>query len=312
MRVSVVVPVYNEAEVLPVMHQRLGAVAASLPHEWEFIFVNDGSQDRSLAILKELRQRDPRVAIISLSRNFGHQTALTAGLSHARGDAVILMDADLQDPPEVLPDLIAKLSEGFDVVYAVRRTRKESAPKQAAYLLFYRLLAAMTKPSLPVDAGDFSILSKRAAGLLNGMPERTRFLRGLRGWIGLRQAALPYDRDRRHDGRSKYTLSQLMLLAANGVVAFSHAPLRLASLLGFVSAILCLAGILVFLYFRLFTSIFIPGWTSLAIIILFLGSAQLITIGILGEYVARIYEEVKRRPLYVVEELVGVPAAGRE
>ena len=307
MRVSIVLPVYNEAALLPTLYEHLSRAVAPLSHECEFLFVNDGSRDRSLSILKELRQRDPRVHIISFTRNFGHQIALTAGLWHARGEAVILMDADLQDPPEVLPTLLAKYQEGWDVVYAVRRRRQEHLLKQLAYATFYRLLAAMTRPPLPLDAGDFSVLSRRTVDLINRMPERTRFLRGLRSWTGFQQTSVAFDRDKRYAGRPKYTLPKLALLALNGVVAFSHAPLRMASLLGFLCATVSFIGILVFLYFRLFTPIFIPGYTSIIIAILFIGSTQLIAIGILGEYVARIYEEVKQRPLYVLDELIGLP-----
>lgn len=306
MRISIVLPVWNEAAILPTLYERLIQALTQLPHEYQFIFVDDGSDDDSYSILNELHQKDPRVAVIRFARNFGHQTALSAGLWHSDGEAVILMDTDLQDPPEVLPALIKKMQEGWDVVYAVRRTRKENIFKRFAYKLAYRIMASLTKPSLPLDAGDFSILSRRVVNHLNSMPERTRFLRGLRSWIGLKQTGLQYDRDKRYSGRPKYTFFKLVLLAMNGVVTFSHLPLRLASFIGFVCAGLSSIGICVFFYYRVFTTISIPGYTSIIISLLFLGSIQLITIGILGEYVARIYEEVKHRPHFIISELLGI------
>ena len=306
MRLSVVLPVYNEADLLAALYERLTAALTPLACDYELLFVNDGSTDPSLQTLKTFHQQDFRVKVINFSRNFGHQIALSAGLHYAQADAVILMDADLQDPPEMLPALLKTFQEGWDVVYAVRRTRREHLFKQIAYGMFYRFLAAISKPSLPLDAGDFSILSRRAVDQINRMPERTRFLRGLRSWIGLKQTALFYDRDKRLSGKPRYTFPKLVLLALNGVVTFSHLPLRLASFMGFVCASLSVLGIIVFVSLRVFTTLFIPGWTSIIITTLFIGSIQLIAIGILGEYIARIYEEVKQRPLFVVDEFVGL------
>ena len=310
-RVSVVLPVCNEAALLPALYQHLTTVLASEPYEYRLIFVNDGSQDDTLRILKDFHQRDARVMIISFTRNFGHQMALSAGLRYAQGDAVILMDADLQDPPEILPKLLAKWADGWDVVYAVRTKRKEPWHKRIAYATFYRILGAVTHPSIPLDAGDFSLLSRRAVNLINDMPERSRFIRGLRSWIGVRHTHVEFERDRRAEGQPKYTLWKLVLLALDGLVAFSHVPLRLASTVGFLCAGLGAAGILTFLYFRLFTTTFIPGYTSIILAVLFMGSIQLITIGILGEYIARIYDEVKQRPLYIIDEIVGFPTTPR-
>ncbi len=307
MRISILLPIYNEAQILPTLYQRLSATLTLLPHEVEMVFVNDGSQDDSLSLMKELRRKDPRVRIISLTRNFGQQMAFSAGLRHAQGDAVILMDADLQDPPDLIPRLLEKAEEGWDVVYAVRKRRKENLLKRTAYALFYRVLSRVSRPRIPVDSGDFSLVNRRVVDLINRMPERVRFLRGLRSWVGLKQTSLEYDRDPRFAGRPRYTLWKLILLALDEVVAFSYTPLRLASLLGFCSPGLAILGILVFACFRLFTHIFIPGYTSIVIAILFMGSVQLLTVGILGEYVARIYEEVKQRPPYIIDELVGFP-----
>ena len=309
-RVSVVLPVHNEAELLPELHRRLGAALQPQTADYELVFVNDGSTDGSLAVLKALRIQDPRVVIISLSRNFGHQAALNAGLEHARGSAVVLMDADLQDPPEIVPHLLSTLERGWDVVYAVRRSRREFWLKQLAYAAFYRLAAAVSRPRLPLDAGDFSIVSRRAADLIVALPERTRFLRGLRTWIGLRQTSYSYDRDKRTAGRSKYSFPALVLLAVNGIITFSHLPLRLASVVGVLCACASVVGAGVAVYLRIFTDAFIPGWTSLVIIVFFLGGMQLLALGVLGEYIARIYDEVKHRPLYIVDERLGGAAPG--
>ncbi len=304
--ISVVVPICNERETLPSLYERLVGSLGPLDRSYEIIFVNDGSTDDSLIILKRFHQQDPRVRVISLSRNFGHQISLSAGLQYASGRAVILMDGDLQDPPEILAALLAKLEEGWDIVYAVRKKRKEHYVKRVCYWAFYRLLALVARPPIPMDAGDFSVLSRRAATLLNRMPERTRFVRGLRSWIGLKQTAFEYERDRRVLGSPKYTPWRLLLLALDGMAAFSYAPLRVASLVGILLAGLSVLGIVTFCYLRIFTSIFIPGYTSMIIAILALGAMQLLTIGILGEYVGRIYEEVKQRPLYIVDELLGL------
>lgn len=304
---SIVIPIHNEAAGLRELLSRLAASCAELAEPVEFIAVNDGSTDGSLDELKRLRAADSRLQIISLTRNFGQQVAFSAGLRHAGGEAVVLMDGDLQDPPEVIPEMVAAWRQGSDVVYAVRRHRQEPLLKRQAYWLFYRLLARMAEPAMPVDAGDFSLLSRRAVTVLNSLPERNRFLRGLRSWTGLKQTAVAYDRPARQEGRSSYTLWKLIRLALDGMVGFSHAPLRLASLAGFLSAGLAVLGILVFAYFRIFTTTFIPGYTSMIIAILFIGGIQLFAIGILGEYVARIYDEVKQRPLYVIDELIGFP-----
>ncbi len=308
MQVSVVLPVFNEDQVLPLLYQKLKGVLSLLPHETEIVFINDGSSDGSVTLLKQFQKNDPNVRIISFARNFGHQMAISAGLRYAQGDVMILMDTDLQDPPELIPQLLSKNAEGWDVVYAVRKARKESRIKRLSYNLFYQILHKISLPHIPVDAGDFCLINRRVVALINRMPERTRFVRGLRSWVGLKQTKLEYERDTRFAGCSKYSWWKLVLLALDGMVAFSYAPLRIASFLGLCCSGLAAVGILIFVYLRLFTPIFIPGWTSIIIAVFFMGSVQLITAGILGEYVARIYEEVKHRPLYIIDEMVGFPA----
>jgi dolichol-phosphate mannosyltransferase len=312
---SVVVPVCNEEESLPELHGRLAPVLDALDGPAEIVFVNDGSQDRSLEILKELRRRDPRVKVLSFSRNFGHQVAITAGLDHAAGEAMVILDADLQDPPELIPELAAKWREGFEVVYAVRTRREgESAFKRGTALLFYRLLRRLTSVDIPPDAGDFRLLGARAAGALRSMRERRRFLRGMTSWVGFRQAGVPYVREERAAGRTKYPLGKMIGFALDGVTSFSAAPLKLATWLGFAGALLGMVYLVWVLYLRFVENVTIVGWASLMAAILFLGSLQLLTLGILGEYIARISDEVRDRPLYIVEEAEGfarpaVPAA---
>lgn len=308
--ISIVTPVYNEEEILPEFHKRLTAVLKGAGEPYEIILVNDGSRDNSLKLMKELNARDPHVKVVGLSRNFGHQTAITAGLAYAAGDLIAIMDSDLQDPPEVLPGFFNKAREGFDVIYAIRKKRKEGVFKKAAYSIFYRLLKKMANIDIPLDSGDFCIMSRRALDILNSMPERNRFLRGLRGWIGLRQTGLEYDRDRRFAGEVKYTFSKLVKLAFDGFISFSYVPLRLASFFGLIISAMSFLGILVIFYLSFFTSTTtsVPGWASVLVTILFLGGVQLVSIGIIGEYIGRIYDEVKQRPLYVVQDALGFDA----
>jgi dolichol-phosphate mannosyltransferase len=257
--------------------------------------------------MKEIHNSDQRVRIVNLSRNFGHQTAITAGLDYASGDIVAIMDSDLQDPPEVLPAFFQKQREGYDVVYAIRKNRKEGVLKKAAYTIFYRLLQRIANINIPLDSGDFCVISRRALNTLKSIPERNRFLRGLRGWIGFKQIGMEYDRDKRFAGEAKYTFSKLLKLAFDGFVSFSYMPLRLASILGLIVSALSFIGILIIFYLSFLTSktLSVPGWASVAVIILFLGGVQLVTIGIIGEYIGRVYDEVKQRPLYVVQDVIG-------
>jgi dolichol-phosphate mannosyltransferase len=267
--------------------------------------VDDGSTDDTYAGLCHLRTRDPRVKCMRLARNFGHQAALTAALVHASGQAVVVMDADLQDPPEVIPKLYNRWQQGFDVVYAIRRHRKESIPKRIAYALFYRLLHRVASVEVPLDAGDFCLMDRRVVDQLNSLPERNRFLRGLRTWIGYRQTGVEYERQARHAGSTQYGFWKLVRLAVDGLVSFSFVPLRVASTIGFIVSVASLLVGLYYLILRLSGSREPAGFAGIIISVLFLGGVQLITIGIMGEYVGRIFDEVKRRPVYIVSEKEG-------
>ncbi len=286
-------------------HERLSRALEGIPCTAELVFVDDGSTDRSDAILAELAQRDPRVRVIAFTRNFGHQAALCAGLDHCRGDAAVMIDADLQDPPEVIVDLHRAWKEGFDVVYGQRQRLREGVVKRIVYHSFYRVLRSLADIEIPLDTGDFSLIDRRVIDRLKALPERTRFLRGLRSWVGYRQRGIPYVREARTLGESSYSLGKLVKLAFDGIVSFSTVPLRLALYMGVLvsgGAGLLILGLV---YLRLSHRFDLPGWTSLMVIVLFLGGIQLITVGIVGEYVARIYEEVKERPLYLVARRLG-------
>jgi dolichol-phosphate mannosyltransferase len=303
-RYSVVVPVYDEQEVLRELYERLGRVLASLDDPAEVVFVDDGSTDRSPEILRALQASDKRVRVVRLSRNFGHQAAITAGLAYAQGDMVAILDADLQDPPELLPTLFRTLEGGADVAYGVRYARKEGVAKRAAYFVFYRLLRAVAEVDIPADSGDFCAMTRRVVDHLNRLPESDRFVRGLRAWLGFRQVGVQYERDRRYAGVPKYTLLKLFKLSVDGLLSLSTAPLRLIAMIGLVISVLSFAGILVVLYRYLFTP-YVPGYTSLAVLVLLMGGIQLFTLGIVGEYVARVSRQVKSRPSFVVAELAG-------
>ena len=305
---TVIVPVYNEEETLPELDRRLMAALTALRETFEVIYVNDGSRDRSFSILTSLAEGDARIRVIDFSRNFGHQAAFYAGLRRAEGRAVVLMDGDLQDPPEVIGDLVAKWREGYEVVYAIRKGRKEGVLKRAAYSMFYRLLRSIAYIEIPMDAGDFALMDERVVRELRGMRERNKFLRGLRSWVGFRQIGLPYDREERHAGRPKYSMRRLFRLAFDGLIAYSYVPLRIALVLGILVS--TASFLLAVFYFaqRLISPENIPkGFTTLAILVLFLGGVQLLTIGLLGEYLGRIYDEVKRRPEYIERELLNFP-----
>ena len=302
---SVVIPVYNEEENLPTLYARLRAALDPLGISYEIIFVNDGSRDRTLPMLQQLATDDPRVVAIDLARNFGHQVAISAGLDHTRGQAVIIMDGDLQDPPEVLPEFITKWREGHDVVYAIREQRKEGPIKRAAYNLFYRTLKRVASIDIPLDAGDFCIMDRRVVNLLNAMPERNRFVRGIRSWVGLDQIGLAYERHARYAGRPKYTLTRLIYLALDGLISFSYIPLRLISLAGLGVSFLSIVIAIFYTIQKLTVGLSPPGFATLVVAIFFLSGIQMITIGVIGEYVGRIFEEVKGRPLYVVRKVWG-------
>lgn len=303
---SIVVPVYNEEEVLPIFHSRLGAALGNIEGGWEVVYINDGSTDGTLSILKQLQLTDSAVGFAALSRNFGKEAAMSAGLRLARGNAVILIDADLQDPPEVVHEMIAKWRDGYDVVYGTRTERPgESAFKLATARAFYRLLNRLSDVPIPLDTGDFRLMSRRVVDTLRAMPERDRFVRGMVSWVGFRQTPLPYRRAQRFAGESKYPLRKMLRFATDGILSFSIKPLQLSISLGLLAASLSMLGIGYALFLRVFTSIWVEGWTALMIAVLFIGGVQLICVGILGEYVGRIYNEVKQRPLYVVQERVG-------
>jgi dolichol-phosphate mannosyltransferase len=310
---SLVVPMFNEEETVPVFYRRAVAALETTGVPFELVFVDDGSRDGTFEALRSIATQDPRVKVVRFSRNFGHQTAVTAGLHYARGAAVAVIDGDLQDPPEFVPRLFEKWREGYEVVYAVRRTRKEHALKRAAYRVFYRLLRRLSYVDIPLDAGDFAIMDRRVVDELNAMPERNRFVRGIRAWVGFRQVGLEYDREPRFAGESKYPLSKLLKLAYDGVISYSFVPLRMVTHLGFVISLTAFALVLYLVALRiLYGERLITGWTSTVVVILFLGGIQLLSLGILGEYVGRIFDEVKRRPLYVVRETIGLePAAAK-
>jgi glycosyltransferase involved in cell wall biosynthesis len=304
-RLSVAIPLWNEESALPELLQRLSFVLDHLPGgPHEIVFVDDGSSDRTLALLEEATVRDPRIMVISLSRNFGHQAALSAALDNVTGDAVILMDGDLQDAPESIPIFLEKFNEGFDVVYAQRIKRKEPWWLRLCYHVFYRFLSSVAETHLPLDAGDFGLMSRRVIDQLRRMPERNRYLRGLRSWVGYRQIGIAVEREERHSGHTKYTPWRLLRLAADGIFAFSTVPLRAATVLGMFSV--GLSGL--FALYSLFVKIFLVqsprGFTALTLLITSLVGFNLLFIGIVGEYVGRIYEEVKARPHYIVEKII--------
>jgi polyisoprenyl-phosphate glycosyltransferase len=312
-QISVIVPCFNEEAVLPQLFKRLGAAAAAWGLDYEVICVDDGSRDRTWSLLKQQHQADPRWRCLSFARNFGHQTAVSAGLFYATGDAVVVIDADLQDPPEELGRFFEKWRQGYDVVYAVRQNRKEGAFKKFCYWAFYRLMAGITPFDIPLDSGDFCLMSRRVVDIIKYMPERNRFVRGLRAWTGFKQIGLVYERPARAAGETKYGYRKLFKLAWDGLFSFSTVPLVLVSYLGLFISTIAALGIVFTLAQRLFAGWFdklglapVPGYATTVISVLFLGGVQLLCLGILGEYIGRIYDEVKRRPMWVVREQLGV------
>jgi len=302
---SVVIPVFNEEENLELLYRRLFKVLQNLCEDYEIIFVDDGSTDDSLEITKKFRENNGRVKIISFSRNFGHQIAITAGIDYASGSAVIVMDADLQDPPEVISRLVEKWREGYDTVYAIRESRKDPILKRTIAFVFYRLFQRMSDVDIPVDAGDFRLMSRRVVDILKAMPERNRYLRGLASWVGFRQARIGYARDKRYRGESKYTLWKLFRLAFDGITSFSHFPLQLAIHFGLgvsLGSFLYAAKIVID---ALFFSKTPPGWAMLLDEVLFLGGVQLILFGVIGLYIGKIYVVVQQRPLYLIRQKIG-------
>jgi dolichol-phosphate mannosyltransferase len=300
---SVIIPIYNEEANIPALYERLRGVLDPMALRYEFIFINDGSRDQSLRLVQTLALRDERVRFIDFSRNFGHQIAVTAGLDLAAGEAVVIIDADLQDPPELIGPLYQKLKEGYEVVYAKRRSRQgESVAKKLTAKLFYRLLASITHISIPVDTGDFRIISRKVVDALKSMPEQNKFIRGQISWIGYRQTYVEYDRAERAGGETGYTYRKMIRLALDGITGFSDAPLKAATISGFVVSAVAFMVMLYTLFARFVTGDYEPGWASLMISILFLGGVQLIAVGIIGEYIARLSANVRQRPLYIISD----------
>jgi dolichol-phosphate mannosyltransferase len=298
--------VYNEEQVLPELYKQLSPVLDSLDGEAEVVFVDDGSTDQSASFLRGLACRDDRVRTIRFSRNFGHQAAITAGLDAARGQAVVVMDADLQDPPELIPELARKWREGYEVVYAQRRSRRgESYFKRFSASIYYRLMVHLTKVEIPVDAGDFRLIGGSALVALRSMREKHRYVRGMVSWVGFRQTGVPYTRKERFAGETKYTLGRMLRFAADGITSFSWVPLRIAVHIGLIASALSLGMVLWVLYEALIARRTVPGWASTVVIILFLGGVQLFSIGMLGEYIGRVYDEVRNRPLYIIDDSDG-------
>jgi len=304
-QLSVVVPCYNEQEVILACYEALVHALSEKTQSFELIFVNDGSKDATLEILRGLHAVDRRVKVVDLSRNFGHQIAVSAGLAYADGEAVAIIDADLQDPPELILQMLEIRDSGYDVVYGVRRVRKgESRFKLLTAKWFYRILNRLSDTEIPLDCGDFRLLDRRAVDALLRMREQHRLLRGMWSWIGFRQYALQYDRAPRFAGETKYPFREMLKLALDGTLSFSVVPLRIVSFMGVATAIISSVGIFYALFLRLFTRVWVPGWTLLFIGMMFLGGMQMLAIGVAGEYIGRIYTEVKQRPLYLVREVL--------
>jgi glycosyltransferase involved in cell wall biosynthesis len=316
---SFVIPVLNEEEVLAELHRRLTQAAASLDGPAEFIVIDDGSVDRTAEIAMELHASDPRLKLVTLSRNFGHQFAISAGLEFASGEAIVIMDADLQDPPELVPELAARWRQGYDIVYAVRSARAgETRFKRRTASLFYRLIRRLTSVDMPLDAGDFRLVDRRVAGIVSNMPEPDRYLRGMFTWVGFRQTSVTYERAPRAAGETKYPLSSMIRFATDGLISFSTVPLRITLAAGFVIAALAFAAAIAAILLKLLGAFTVPGWASLVVVLSFFSGVQFIVLGTIGLYVGRIYLQGKQRPLYLVDRAVGfgepgpgvVPAGG--
>lgn len=303
MDISVVIPVFNEESNLPVLYERLVNSVTAISNDYELIFVNDGSKDNSLNIIKELSLKNAQVKYIDFSKNFGHQLAVFAGLENAKGDTIVIIDADLQDPPELIKELYSKMKEGYDVVYAQREQRVgESWHKLMTAKLFYRFINRLSEVSIPLDTGDFRIISKKINDIIVSMPERNKFLRGQIAWAGFNQTFVSYTREERYAGKTNYSYSKMFSFAFDGITAFSNLPLRLATYLGFAVSLISFFFILYTLYQKYFKHDVVQGWSSLMVSILFIGGVQLICLGIIGEYLGRIMDNVKQRPMYIVRE----------
>jgi glycosyltransferase involved in cell wall biosynthesis len=304
---SLIIPIYNEEENLPELYRRVSGVMERMDGPVELILINDGSRDRSLELLRELHEQDSRICYLSLARNFGHQIAVTAGLNFSSGQVVVIMDGDLQDPPELILDMVEQWRLGYQVVYAQRtQRRQEGGFKRLPAYMYYRILRNLADVDIPIDTGDFCLMDRCVVDVLNAMPERNRYIRGLRAWIGFKQTAVKFERDARFAGEVKYTFSKSFALAMNGLVSFSKVPLQLSIYLGLFSALVAVLMAFLVLYWRLFSpGAALTGLTIIIMAVFFLGAVQLVSIGILGQYIGRIYEEVKGRPLYTLGEVAG-------
>jgi len=312
MKISIVIPTYGSVENLPFLLERIEQVALSQNLNYELILVDDNSPDNTLKYLKEVVVSKPKVKVLSLSRNFGQQVAISAGLKYTTGDAVIIMDDDLQDPPEFIPDLIHKWKEGYDIVYAIKVNRKEHFLKNFGYKMFYRVISQLSEINIPQDSGDFCIMSSQVVSILNSMSERDRFLRGMRAWVGYKQIGIPCDRAKRLSGKPAYTFSKMIKLSLDGIFSFSNAPLRLMSYTGFIIFFCAAIGILATLFQKIISVIHLEcrisewsGFSPILLSVLFIGGLQLIGIGIIGEYIGRIFSEVKQRPMFLIKETIG-------
>ena len=304
--ISVVAPCFNEEGVLHELYRRISAVLNGAGEAWELVLVNDGSRDRTPEIMRELRASDPRVKVVDFARNFGHQIAVTAGMDYAQGDSVVLIDADLQDPPELILEMLAKWREGYEVVYAIRAERKgETWFKEFTAKAFYRIIYKITDIDIPMDTGDFRLMDRKVVEALKTMKEKHRFMRGMSVWVGFRQTGVKYVRAERYAGETKYPLKKMLKFAMDGITSFSYFPLQVATYIGFASALIAVLGIIVTIILRLSGSHAFFGQATTLVSVLFLGGVQLICLGILGEYLGRIYDEVKGRPLYIVREALG-------
>jgi glycosyltransferase involved in cell wall biosynthesis len=305
---SVIVPMYNEEEVIEHTYERLKLVMDNTNEPYELIFVNDGSKDRTVELVSMICDFDPNVRLINFSRNFGHQIAISAGMDYAQGDAIVVIDADLQDPPEVIIDMIAKWKEGFEVVYGKRLKRKgETLFKKMTAKLFYRTLRSLTNVDIPVDTGDFRLIDRKVCDVLRGLKEKNRFVRGLVSWIGFNQTMVEYEREERFAGETKYPLKKMIAFALDGITSFSYKPLKIATYIGFTLSISSFLYLLVVIFQKLFTGTTIAGWASIVAVNLLFNGIILMLLGIIGEYIGRIYDESKNRPLYIVREAQGFP-----
>ncbi len=303
---SIVIPVFNEEAVILESHKRLKTIMDTCNESYEMIFVDDGSSDNTLELIKEICKQDSCSRMVSFSRNFGHQTAITAGMEFATGDVVIIIDADLQDPPEVILDMIAKWKEGYQVVYGKRLQRKgETFFKKMTAKIFYRILNLLTDVEIPVDVGDFRLIDQKVCEALKSLPERNRYVRGLVSWVGFRQTSVTYNREERFAGETKYPLRQMFRFATDGITSFSHKPLKISIFFGSILSMFSFIYMIVVIYQKLFTNAVISGWASTMAVILFFNGVTLIMLGIIGVYIGRIYDEAKARPLYIVGETVG-------